>query len=397
MMQKPAPVEHGLTVWYDTDMVQKYEENYKSAFQNAVETKKLYLADALERESSSLLGRLDLSDWDEEQRRRAYEQDVLPYWEKFGQTPKQIWFELYGSRDHRMDPRFMPADLYYNDILPYMNNGMQQHGLMNKGYLDYLFSDVKRPETVALNIEGVYTDEKRNIISEDTLIDLCRERGGTLFLKRSTGSKGGKGITVFEPDSCTDEDISGIFRDAGSSFIVQEQIKQHPQIEKINPSSVSTIRILSLILDDKVSVESAVLRVSSPDMPYVSMHDGGFYAEILEDGKLYPKAYDNNGAWIDRQNAPFDDSFMVPFMDKVCDEVKRIHPRMAHFKCIGWDFAIDEDGDPILIEFNIFPGIDCSQLTCCKPIFGDKTDWILEDYFLHRTWEQNHRQNVLIY
>ena len=370
---------------------------YEEAHEHAIKTKKRYLADALEQEASALLAHMELDDWDMEERRLAYEQEVRPYWEKYGAAPKQMWFELYGSRDRRMDPRFMPANLYYTGVLPYMNNGMQHHGLMNKGYLDYLFSDVKRPETVILKIEGVCCDEKRNVISERDAIGLCRQRGGTLFLKRSTGSKSGKGIFVFEPEECTDEEILDIFREAGASFIVQEKIRQHPLIEKLNPSSVSTIRILSLLMEDKVSVESAVLRVSSPGMPYVTVHDGGFYAEILEDGRLHGKTYDNNGGWLDHGKGMFDDSFVMPSMDKVYAEVQRIHPRIGHFKCVGWDFAVDAQGDPVMIEFNAFPGIDCSQTTCCRPIFGDKTDWILEDYYMHRTWEQNHRQDILIY
>ena len=375
----------------------KYEAMSNEAHQGAVKTKKRYLANALEQEASDLLQKIGLDGWDAEARRLAYEQDVRPYWKQFGSAPKQMWFELYGSRDHRVDPRFIPADLYYTEILPYVNNGMQHHGLMNKGYLDYLFCDVKRPETVALKTEGVYMDAKRNIIREEDAIGLFRERDGKLFLKRSTGSKLGKGIFVFTPKSCTEAEIREIFAEAGPSFIVQERIRQHPVIQELSPSSVSTIRILSLLMDNEVTIESAVLRVSGPDMPYVTVHDGGFYAEIMEDGRLYPKVFDNNGAWFDHGKGTFDDSFVMPSMDSVYDEAKRIHPRIAHFKCVGWDFAVDEQGDPVLIEFNAFPGIDCSQTTCCKPIFGDKTDWILEDYYQHRTWEQNHRQDILIY
>ena len=378
-----------------------YETMYKEAHKSAIETKKRYLASALEQEASELLRKIGLDGWDAEERRRVYEQEVRPYWERFGltpkQSPKQMWFELYGSRDHRMDPRFIPADLYYTGILPYMNNGMQHHGLMNKGYLDYVFSDVKRPETVAMKTEGFYMDEKRNIIREEDAVGLCRERDGALFLKRSTGSKLGKGIFVFTPGDCTEAEIRSIFEEAGPSFIVQEQIRQHPVIKQINPSSVSTIRILSLLMDNEASVISAVLRVSGPDMPYVTVHDGGFYAEIKEDGRLHPKVFDNNGAWFEHGKGTFDDSFVMPAMDKVYAEAKRIHPRIAHFKCVGWDFAVDEQGDPVMIEFNAFPGLDCSQTTCCKPIFGDRTDWILEDYFQRRTWEQNHRQDILIY
>lgn len=378
-------------------LIKESENIFNEAHLHAFETRKRYLSNALEQEESALLQHIGLDGWSIEERRLAYEQEVLPYWERFGLRPKRMWFELYGSRDHRMDPRSLPADLYYADLLPYMNNGLQHYGLMNKGYLDYLFHDVKRPETVVLKIEGIYCDAKRNLIQEKDAIRLCRERGGVLFLKRSISSKSGKGIFVFTPGTCTDEEICEIFENAGSSFIVQEKIRQHPRIESLNPASVSTIRILSLLLEDEVFVESAVLRVSSPDTPYVTVHDGGFYAEILEDGRLHAKVYDNTGAWFDHGRGSFDDGFVMPSMDRVYAEVRRIHPRLGHFKCVGWDFAVDDHGDPVMIEFNVFPGLGCSQMTCCKPIFGNETDWILEDFFLRRTWEQNHRQDVLIY
>ena len=83
-------------------MIQKYENDYNAAFQHAVETKKLYIADAVQQDSSSLLNRLHVDDWSSEQRLQAYKQEVLPYWEKFRLAPDQMWFELYGSRDHRM-------------------------------------------------------------------------------------------------------------------------------------------------------------------------------------------------------------------------------------------------------------------------------------------------------
>ena len=177
---------------------------------------------------------------------------------------------------------------------------------------------------------------------------------------------------------------------------MQERIRQHPVLNNLNPSSVSTIRVLSLLLEDKVYVESAVLRVSAPDMPFVTVYDGGFYAEILEDGRLFPKVFSDNGKWFEHGKGLFDDSLVIPSMDRVYDEVRRIHPRMGHFKCIGWDFAIDEAGDPVLIEFNVFPGLGCSQTALCKPVFNDQTDWILEDYFLRRSWQENHRQDFLI-
>ena len=103
--------------------VSLYEEEYKNAVINVREKKKLYLTKALEQEELAHLENLGLDGWSEEDREEAYRQEVLPYWNRFGISPKQFWFELYGSRDHRMDPRFLPADYYFNEMLPYINNG----------------------------------------------------------------------------------------------------------------------------------------------------------------------------------------------------------------------------------------------------------------------------------
>ena len=366
------------------------------AFGLARKTRKRYLTKALEREDLGMLKTIGLDGWSIKDRKEEYRQVVLPYWKKFGLAPKQEWFELYGSRDHRMDPRFLPADLYYTAILPYLNNGLQFRGLSNKGYYDYLFPDVRQPQTVALKIEGTYYDESRRVIREKDAVDLCLERNTELFLKVSTGSAKGAGIFPFSPGESTAEDVREIFGKAGPSFIVQERIRQHPALHAMNPSSVSTIRVVSLLFEDKVYVESAGLRVSGPGTRFVSVLDDGFFTEIRDDGTLNPKVFSDFGLWFEDGKGLFADSFQLPSIDRVYDEVKRIHPRMGHFKCIGWDFAIDDRGEPVMIEFNVFPALGIPQITRCKPAFNDKTDWILEDYFHRRTWAKNHRQDILI-
>ena len=376
--------------------VKIYEQAHSCMFSLARKTKKLYLTKALEAEEQEVLRSIGPDGWALKDRQEAYYGEVLPYWKKFGIRPKRFWFELYGSRDHRMDPRFLPADLYFNEILPYMNAGLQATGLMNKAYTDYLFSDVGRPRIVVMRIDGTYCDEKRNLIREEEAIGLCLERDTDLFVKVSVDSSGGRGIFVLTPSECTHDDVRRIFREAGASFVVQERIRQHPLLESLNPSSVSTIRVLSLLLDDQVYIESAALRISAPGTSHVKIHDGGITTEILPGGKLHTRVYSDLGRWFDHGKGIFDEGFAIPGMDKVYEEVKRIHPRMGHFRCIGWDFAVDAEGDPVLIEFNVFPALGSTQITRCKPVFNDKTDWILEDYFRRRTWEKNHRQDVLI-
>ncbi|MBP5383351.1 MAG: hypothetical protein J6Y57_00080 [Lachnospiraceae bacterium] len=371
------------------------ENDYLEAVNHAIETKKQYLTNSLEKESQLLLSRIGEEDWTEADRTKQYEENVLPFWAKFKYVPKRFWFELSGSRDHLMDPRFLPDDLYYNEIVPYLNNGLQRYGLVNKSYYDYIFSDVKRPKTVALKIEGTYCDEKRNIISPEEMIGRCRERNGLLFIKVSSESHSGEGITPFTPSVYSDAEIKKLFEKAGPSFIIQERIRQHQILDRLNPLSVCTIRVLSLLMDNKVYIASYVIRIGGPDKLFVAENDGGLYSEILKDYRLHSRMLVNTDKWIGERNGCFDDSLVIPSMEKLFDEVRRIHPRLAHFKVIGWDFTIDEAGDPVLIEYNFAPSTG-SQLVSCKPFFRDMTDWILEDYFERRTWAKNHRRNILI-
>ncbi|MBQ9179660.1 MAG: hypothetical protein IJ132_02535, partial [Firmicutes bacterium] len=272
----------------------------------------------------------------------------------------------------------------------------QWRGLTNKAYVEYIFSDVKQPRTVILKSEGAYLDEKRNLISEDKAVALCLERKTDLFVKVSSGTSGGSGISIIKATDSTADDVRKIFRATDPSFIVQEKVDQHPVLDSINSNSISTIRILSLLMDDKVYIESAALRIAGPDTPFMKIYDDGVTTEILEEGRLHPRVFSDLGKWYDNGRGYFDDSLKVPAMDKIYEEVRRIHPRVGHFKCVGWDFAVDREGNHLLLEYNAYPALGCTQITRCKPVFNERTDWILEDYFERRTWAKNHRQDLLI-
>lgn len=53
--------------------------------------------------------------------------------------------------------------------------------------------------------------------------------------------------------------------------------------------------------------------------------------------------------------------------------VKEIAPRFARFaKLVSWDFAVDKNENPLLIEANLYGGeLDFHQ-KCNGPIFGDE-------------------------
>ena len=358
---------------------------YHASFRTAIHTKNRHHRKSMERVNRAL-ARSVTEGWDREQRREEYLAKVVPYWKPFGRRPERFWFELAGSRDQKMDPRFIPSDLYYNELLPYINNLPFRWALEDKSYLDQRFPDVKQPRTVCRRIAGEYYNNTMEMIQEEEAVRLCREHDGEIFIKPSMYSGFGLGIQRFDPAGCTDAQIKGYFEATGSNCIVQKKIKQHASLAALNPNSVCTVRVLSLLAQGEVHIPLTYLRVGAAGSSHVEVGDE-YNIEILPDGRLHPKAWYDGGYWIDaHKEGLIDETTIIPGIDRICAEVRRLHPGIGHFKWIGWDFTLDEDGDPLLIEINSTPG-DHAQRVCGRPLFGEMTDWLLEDYFKNRTME----------
>ena len=54
---------------------------------------------------------------------------------------------------------------------------------------------------------------------------------------------------------------------------------------------------------------------------------------------------------------------------------------IGHFRLVSWDIAIDECGDPVLIEANMRKGgINLNQFSN-GPLFGDLTERVMNEVF----------------
>ncbi|MBO4556686.1 MAG: hypothetical protein J5706_07990, partial [Elusimicrobiales bacterium] len=77
--------------------------------------------------------------------------------------------------------------------------------------------------------------------------------------------------------------------------------------------------------------------------------------------------------------------FVIPNYIGIIETIKRLHCQLPYFNIVGWDFTVDELGDPVLIEFNLKPAQN--QIGCGLPTFGELTDEVLEDVFIKKTLE----------
>ena len=382
-----------------------YEKKYNEALASAIRYKKEWLTEALAEEARKYLRDIGGGCTDHE----AYREKVLPYWERFGYVPEEFWFSLAGSRDGVMDPRFVPADLLYTEIIPYLNN-MQIAGMIDdKACYDMWFAGAKQAPTVCRRIAGIWYDDGMNMISGAEALQLCMDRSCELFIKPSLYTSGGHSIRTADSSETSADAMAAILEETGANLIVQEKIKQHPALASLNPDSVCTIRISTLLMDGEVHVAHELLRVGARGEKVLLRGKGNYVAQILYDGRLHEKAMffdpviDENGdegygiSWTTAADRGlYDSGFRVPSMDEVRKTAKKLHERIAHLRYVGWDFTVDSSGDPVMIEVNRSPGHVHGQTGTCTPMFGDMTERVLEDYFIERSLEKNQRQGLLI-
>ncbi len=49
-----------------------------------------------------------------------------------------------------------------------------------------------------------------------------------------------------------------------------------------------------------------------------------------------------------------DNRKVIPDFDKIIDTAIAVHEGLHHFDLIGCDFTVDQQGEPVLIEYNVY-------------------------------------------
>ncbi len=313
---------------------------------------------------------------------REYKEIVLPFWKKYGYKPQKFWYQIFSDREQKVDPRYIPDDLYYGELIPYFSNSQFRRFGEDKCYHDVWLPEMKRPETIAKNIAGVYYSSEMTPITRDEALDRAAAFSDEFLIKPSIDSGEGRLIRFFEGGKVTREELDKAFRDIGANFIVQAAVKQHPVLSRLNPSSLNTIRVVSFFFEGEVTVLSCILRIGAAGSKVDNVGAGGFACPIKPDGRLNDRAVNRKAEWVE-ENATgikFRD-VTIPHFSRVLEDVKKAHKKLAHFKLIGWDISVDTEGDPVMIEFNTCPG---SNQISCGPTFGDLTERVLDEYFVKK-------------
>jgi hypothetical protein len=122
----------------------------------------------------------------------------------------------------------------------------------------------------------------------------------------------------------------------------------------------------------------SVVRIGRKGQVIDNQSAGGISTIIGEDGKLGNTAF---GGFLADGVGKTDsgvvlEGFEIPSYHKAIETVKSQHFQLPYFNFIGWDVAIDEVGDPVIIEWNACPGLSQSAF---GPGYGKYTERILRE------------------
>lgn len=298
--------------------------------------------------------------------------------------PNMVFHNYFTERSGEFYPEYIPQDIYVGYIDPYFNDIIAAKYFDNKCLYPALFHRIKQCRNVLMRINGIWTDEEYNPVTPDRIETILEESEDGLFVKEAQTTAGGEGVTYLSKDILSFEEIRNIASKYSTDVVVQKELRQHKDIERLNSSSVNTLRIYSVLgQDGVVTVYSAVVRMGIGDSKLDNYSAGGMTCGIREDGCLRKYCINKKGEKLEAHPTSHTvfEGYRIPSYDKSLALIKKAHPMIAHFRSIAWDIAIDEDGEAVLIEANLCRGgIDSLQVNN-GPLYGKDTKKILDEVF----------------
>lgn len=287
--------------------------------------------------------------------------------------------EYFYSRTGTFTKEYVPTNLYHCEILPRANWHPFNEAYGDKNMCDILFPKDKVAHNILKNMNGYYYLEGK-AVSENEALSYCRNIDNVVIKPSMSYSGQGvqslkvkEGITNIEGIT-----IEQLFKDYGKNWLIQEKVKQHSAMSALNPTSVNTLRILTYRSGMDILIVYTVVRIGRIGQVIDNQCAGGISTTVDDEGKLGKYAF--GGYSTDNvektDSGVVIDGYQLPSYDKAIAFVKDMHYRLPFFNLVGWDVAIQENGEPILIEWNNRPGLSQSAF---KSGMGKYTERIITE------------------
>src|SRR5699024_8617663 len=127
----------------------------------------------------------------------GYLNDINNYWkEQMNYKIKTDWHFAYSSVNGIKDPRYIPEDLFYKEIVPRLNRLDLAQAYSDKNSHKYILKNFSEPRTVLRNINSIYYDDNFNQLNSYEVEEQLKQLHGKFIIKPSIESGGGKSVHI---------------------------------------------------------------------------------------------------------------------------------------------------------------------------------------------------------
>ncbi len=189
-------------------------------------------------------------------------------------------------------------------------------------------------------------------------------KGKSVFFCKPADSCSGKGIykNIYLNENSDLKQIFDYLKE--NHLFIEESIVQHEEMKKLNPTSINTVRVTTVLDDnDEAHVMYALQRIGIGSMSVDNVGSGGIYTVLSEQGKIVCPC------WSDKTISTYTKhpttgmdliGFTVPYYIEALELCQKAAKVEKHVRYVGWDIAISEKG-PVIVEGNPLPGYDMPQ------------------------------------
>ncbi len=272
--------------------------------------------------------------------------DIIKCGFKFGAGYKDYLLCEFFNMNDAQRATFVTRGIN-NTITKMLNNPEYYHIFDNKNEFYTTFAEYLHRDW--LDFEKCSKEEFFDFVQDKASI-ICKPRDASC----------GVGVEkLSKADFASLDEMYAYLKKTGTD-IVEEVVEQHPDMARINPDSVNTIRVYTVLSDGVSNVVYACIRMGNSDRPVDNINAGGMYSPVdLETGRISCAACDKQRIVYERhpRSGCVLKGYLIPFWPEVMELCRQAAYKVPQMGYIGWDVAITKDG-PLFIEANNLPGHD---------------------------------------
>ncbi len=287
------------------------------------------------------------------------------------------------------NPNIVPEDIGRSYIEEVLNPIEYRPAYADKNLFPEIIGKNHVARTIVCRINGGgILDADYHNASED----LSKYIGDStsLILKPSVNSCSGRGILKFEKRGEEFVSVEGdivltkdFLLSYQNDFCLQETVSQHDFMKQFCSTSLNTIRLCLYrsVSNNEPIVTAAIFRIGKQGAFLDNTHAGGKFIGVDvatgEIGELVIDQYLNrhkewNGIDFSKE------TFVIPNWKDIISFAEYIGTRIHHHRLISLDIALNEEGKPILIEYNIDAFSYWGFMSTNQEVFGKYTDEVID-------------------